>query len=195
MMSLATVLANNSPPGGALLWIGVFLAGAAVVGMMLKRHSRKSSLLDGRNGTRSLTARGPGPISPGEEDLRHSMDRLLVELQETSREINATIDTKTAVLNKLIEDADRRIETLKALKAAEPSAAAAPRPAERPAPEPAVLETAESRRRREIEREVLRLAAEGRTELEIARETGVPRGEVELLLRLRGIEGGEGKAT
>lgn len=158
---------------GASIWYAVaFLVGAGIVALVLKRQSRRSALLD-------------PPRARPEEGLHASMDRLLVELQETSREINAVIDTKTAVLNKLIQDADRRIEELKMLEKSA-AAAATPKPAEpaRPAPAPAP-ETDESRRRAALERDILRLADEGRTELEIARLTGVARGEVELVLGLR----------
>ena len=175
MMSLATMLAEGSFPGGPLLWVLVFLVGVAVVVLMLKRHARRSAIFD-----------DPRRQTSAEEELRHSMDRLLIELQEASREINATIDTKTAVLNKLIADADRRIETLKALeKNAPPSAAAGPA-------EPPLTE--EARRRAALERDILRLAGEGKTELEIARLTGLPRGEVELVLSLRRMPGTEGGA-
>ena len=171
--------------GETMIYVVLFLAGAAVVAWTLKRRARRSALLD-----------PPRRGGAADVELRESMDKLLVELQETSREINATIDTKTVVLNKLIEDADRRIETLKGLEKSAGSATGigATRPAARPEPAPRPP-SEESRRRAALEREILRLADEGKTELEIARATGVPRGEVELVLSLRRAPDAEGGPT
>ncbi len=163
-----------------MIYLGLFLLGAAVVAWVLRRQARKSAIID-----------PPRRKGSAEEDLHRSMDRLLVDLQDTAREINATIDTKTVVLNQLIEEADRRIETLKALDKDAPAAKPAPPP--RPASAPEIPPTDESRRRAALERDILRLADEGKTELEIARLTGVPRGEIELVLSLRRAPGAEGR--
>jgi hypothetical protein len=167
--------------GNTFLWIGVFLAGAAVVALVFKRQSRRSALLD-----------PPRRKGAADEELRQSMDRLLVGLQETSREINATIDTKTVVLNKLIEEADRRIEALKALEKGA-AAGLGQAPARVGPPPKEIPPTEESRRRAALERDILRMADAGKTDLEIARLTGVARGEVELVLSLRRAPGAEGK--
>ena len=45
-----------------------------------------------------------------EQGLRTSMERLLVELQEVSREINAQLDTKMRALTQLTEEARRVLE-------------------------------------------------------------------------------------
>jgi hypothetical protein len=110
------------------------------------------------------------------------MDQLLVELQETSREINATIDTKMIALNRLIEDANRRIETLKELRRPGSMPGTSDSPASPRDEKPLSSETL---KRRELECEICRLADQGKTELEIARITQTPRGEVELVLSLR----------
>jgi hypothetical protein len=126
-----------------------------------------------------------GDKRTAEEELRHSMDRLLVELQETAREINSTIDTKMIALNRLIEEADRRIETLRETRQSGAAASVTSTPS---GPERALesgREDKETGKRRELEQEICRLADEGKTELEIARMTGTPRGEVELVLSLR----------
>ena len=150
------------------LWlVGLFLAGAAIVIYAMQRQKARAKTAEP----------APRPSSAAEE-LHRSMERLLVELQDTSREINATLDTKMIVLNKLIEDADRKIAELKSLQEAREKRPAAPARAEEPL-------TEEARKRRDLEREICRLADEGQTELEIARRTNTPRGEVELVLRLR----------
>jgi hypothetical protein len=171
MIPFALPIAEGDSNGN-LLWVAVFVAGIVVAAWAIRRHAKKSRILD-----------DPRAPESAETDLRRSMDRLLVELRETSREINATIDTKIVALNKLVEDADRRIETLKSLE----KKPAAPATAEPPKPAPE-----ESSRRTVLEAEVARLAAQGKTELEIARATGVPRGEIELMLSLRRTRETEG---
>ena len=108
--------------------------------------------------------------------LRKSMEELLVQLQEVTREMNARLDTKMMALAQLVEDADARINELKRLLEEE-AARETTREEDR-------TETGTGRRR-DVEETVLRLAQEGRTELEIAQETGIARGEIELVLALR----------
>ncbi len=48
-------------------------------------------------------------------NIRSQADKILVELVETSREINAQSDTKIRVLNKLVRDADKAIKRLEDL--------------------------------------------------------------------------------
>jgi len=173
-----TVLAQESGILPEHWWIWALLLAVLVLLMVLPRRLvRRSRVPDD-------PARGSSP----QESLRRSMDQLLVELQKTSREINATIDTKMIALNRLIEDADRRIETLKELRrpggaTGTPDSPAPPRD-QRPL-------SAEALKRRELEHEIYRLADEGKTQLEIARITGTPRGEVELVLSLRRTAGDE----
>lgn len=162
-------------------WVWVLvLAGVILLMVLPRRLAKRSRILD--DPTHKMTP---------QESLRRSMDELLVELQETAREINATIDTKMIALNRLIEEADRRIETLRELRrpgAVPPGGAKSTLAGdEKPLGEEAV-------KRRELEREIYRLADEGKTELEIARMTGTPRGEVELVLSLR-TTGGAGPST
>ncbi len=172
MTGLAPVLAEGIFNDPALLFC-LLVAGIVIVVFVLRR----------RAAMQKRAADSPVEKAAAREELRKGMDELLVELQETSRDINAMIDTKTAVLNKLIEDADRRIEALKALENKPPSGQAGM---------PVLQNTEEAARRVAQEREILRLADSGKTDLEIARLTGVPRGEVELVLSLRRLPGAEG---
>ena len=103
----------------------------------------------------------------GKRDARDSMEALFVQLQEFSRETLAKLDTKVRVLNELLTRAEARIEELKRLSAAAPAA-----PASKPA--------------NPLHEKVFRLADGGRASTDIAAETGLERGEVELILGLRG---------
>jgi len=164
-------------------WVYVAFAVVLLAVLVLPRRlAKRSKILD-----------DPKRAGSAQEELRHSMDRLLVELQETAREINATIDTKMIALNRLIEEADRRIDRLDKLHRQTPPAAAAPTAVDgapsAPLPPrtsaPSAPPVQEDPVRGKIEQEIYRLADEGKTELEIARLTGTPRGEVELVLGLR----------
>ena len=107
----------------------------------------------------------------GKQAARDSMEALMVQLQEFSRETVARLDTKVRALGELIVRAEARIEELKKLTAAAP---AAPAPAAAPA-----------KAANPLHGKVFRLKDEGRAVADIASETGLERGEVELILGLR----------
>jgi len=155
-------------------WIAAVILAIIVIALVVPRKlAGRSRILDDPNTRRTA-----------QEELRHSMDRLLVELQETARDINATIDTKMIALSRLIAEADRRIEGLGDASRSASATQTQPQQAVTPLPEPEPT-GAEAIKRRALEREVFRLADAGKTELEIARLTDTPRGEVELVLSLR----------
>lgn len=111
----------------------------------------------------------PGKSGDGEKrEARDSMEALFVQLQEFSRETLAKLDTKVRVLNELLTRAEARIEELKKLSAAPVVAAPSPKPGN------------------PLHEKVYRLADAGKTSAEIAGEAGLERGEVELILGLRG---------
>lgn len=177
--------------GPSVIWMFMLVVGAMLIVLTLPRvFGRKKSSSE------------PAPVRTFDPkrhlELQGSMDRLLVELQETAREINASLDTKMIALNRLIEEADRKIKTLQDLEGRAPAPAPpAPKDVSPPPVSPPPRETEEplsesALRRRELEREIGRLADEGKTVLEIAQLTRTPRGEVELVLSLRKAQG-EGK--
>jgi len=106
----------------------------------------------------------PGARREGGEELRVTMERLVVELEELAREISAKIDTKMKTLEVLIRQADERIEALKALSP-----------------------VSEERKRELAGRygEVYELADSGMSLEDISKKTGMQAGEVELVLSLR----------
>lgn len=178
-----TVLLAWNGDGPVPPWAYVlFLLALALVLILPRRLARRSRILP--------------KVRMSETDrLKRSMDELLIQLQEVAREVNATMDTKMIALKVLVEEADlacrqaeAKIAELQSLLEAPPveTDAALRSTSELSEPE------AESRCNRDragervqLEADVLRLAEEGRTELEIAQETGIPRGEIELVLALR----------
>lgn len=111
--------------------------------------------------------------------LEHDMQSLLVELSQMVRDATAQLETRSAKLELLIQEADRKIDELRqagATPADRPAATASPEPE----PEPAMADTSAERWAA-----IYRLADDGKGASEIAREMSMPRGEVELILSLR----------
>jgi hypothetical protein len=100
-------------------------------------------------------------------DLQRAMEELQVNLMEFGRDVEGRIDTRMKALEKLIADADERIEALKQAGCAAPSQAG---------PSPA-------------HRLVYDLADQGLDKVEIARRAEMTPGEVELVLGLRRARG------
>ena len=116
-----------------------------------------------------------------ESKFRDSVEKLLVELQEISREMNAKISTKMHILNRLIEESNEKIKELKTLL-------------EREAPAIGQEEASQgsqgdnSFKQRGIEeryKDIYELADSGKSAMEISREKEIERSEVELILSLR----------
>ena len=168
---------NGDDPGYA--WLVYLIGGIVLLAVLVlpRKLAKRSRMLD--------EPRAPGARE--QHELRRSMDRLLVELQETAREINATIDTKMIALKRLIDEADAQIRRMKELRG-EPTTPEPPAEEEPPAPEtpePELPLSEEAKRRLALEEEICRLKDQGKSILDIARLTDVPRGEVELILSLR----------
>ncbi len=148
-------------------------------------------------------------------EVRAEIDEIFVRLEEFSRETMAKLDTKVRLLNQLVIDADARIKRLEELErkdpapgtpagkpagmsagmpaglsadasagpgtsaAAPPGVVVPPVPPEQasPAPEPLPVNP--------LHRRVYALHDKGLTLPEIEAETGLPKGEVELILGMR----------
>jgi hypothetical protein len=150
---------------------------------------------------RPMRANKKDPLAKREPDRRLSqhrgvereMSNLLVELSEMARQMTAQLDTRSAKLEALIREADEKIATLQAASGsvscggnqvlieakvleshAVPMSESRMTVVEQPsAPDPRHAE-------------VYGLADDGQSAQDIARQTGRPRGEVELILALRG---------
>ncbi|RME40044.1 MAG: hypothetical protein D6788_04190 [Planctomycetota bacterium] len=133
-------------------------------------------------------------------EVQRSLEQTMLELDELSRQIHGRIDTKLARLESLLRDADVRIEKLSRVT---------PEP-ETPSPRLEVVldeenpldeHAARAGRRRsapppsEKHRRVEALAEEGLDPPAIARRSGIPIGEVELILALRKARSAEAGST
>jgi hypothetical protein len=153
------------------------------------------------NARRKTRERGPSPSEYAREAIsrlkehegvKDDLQQLVVELHEASRRLNAQMDTKAARLEALIRDADERIAGLeRQLASAEPTQPPEPSGDSQPSSRINVVlddstPTEETQEAVDPVRErILSLAREGRNPVQIAKETGVPPGEVELILALQ----------
>lgn len=151
--------------------------------------------------------RKPPPGKSSQARLRNDLETLLGELQDLSRRISAEIDTRFAKLEAAMNDADRRIAALNRLSGQSSADEDETRSTDEadteeavPSVSPTAIEdTAESKP--EVKQQsppespepegetrqqaVYRLADQGVTPVEIARQLGRTPGEVELILNLR----------
>jgi hypothetical protein len=173
------LLGQDSPPlDSSQMWIFFALVMMALVYVLMLRPMmrRKKDPLERGSGFNSLSQ---------QRSVERQMQNLLVELSEMSRQISAQLDTRSAKLELLIREADEKIAALRRAGDGRFDAPAGAAPDEAlqaeaaPAPEPpAALDPRHA--------EVYVLADEGRDAGEIATALNRPRGEVELILALRG---------
>ncbi|MDR3078245.1 MAG: hypothetical protein LBV15_05745 [Planctomycetota bacterium] len=139
-------------------------------------------------------ARTPPPVTLAQlrkidEDpdrYRAPADKAIVELLETSRSLNAQVDTKIRVLNRLVKEAEEQAGRLEKLLAESRGAAPAPvggsaaSGAEPPGGRIGVRPEAGAGRSRltELQERIRRLHSEGRSLAEIARATALSTTEV-----------------
>lgn len=131
----------------------------------------------------------PPAAEPGlarQRSVERDMSNLLVELSDMARQMTAQLDTRAVKLEALLREAEEKIAHLQRLGGREAHGVLAEakltdpdvfQPPVRHAPEPQLDPRYAA---------VYDLADEGHNVHEIARQTGTPRGEVELILALRG---------
>jgi hypothetical protein len=157
--------------GPALILVGMTFF--VLLSLRLKKRNRDLQDLDRRSRTGGSSAQ-----------VRESLERMAVDLEEVARSISAMLDTRMRALEKLIRDADQRIVRLETGGKAEAGGA-----------EPSAEEDAaraDARRAAEKAEDTLAhhahiygLADQGLSVQEIAEQTGYQRGEIELVLSLR----------
>jgi len=170
----ANVLTEN-PTLALALVLGV---GAFFLIFTRRRIARRQSQSSAQR--RPAARFSPSAADVGRRGLQESMEKLLLELEELSREINSQVDTRLRALNLLIQEADQKIKELRRLQGLSddqgPSVPEGmPPPREEPHPEVTSERYAK----------VYHLAERGLSVVEIARELDMLTGEVELILALR----------
>ncbi|MGE4157517.1 MAG: hypothetical protein AB7F75_00290 [Planctomycetota bacterium] len=111
-----------------------------------------------------------------EKRVKESVEGLMVELAETGRTLLGRLETKTALLQELLAQADKSIARLEALEARRSEGGREPVSPSKPDP------TGHHSSRHA---EIFSLAAQGFSHEDIVAKTGRPSGEVELILGLK----------
>lgn len=161
---------------GVLLTAGVVLLSIWIVGSV-HRNIRRRNLAEQtpRERIDGLKSRGAA---------RQSVDAYMADAEELTRRLAAHLDNKAARLERLIADADERLERLD-----RPDRTREPRPA-RPRNAPfggGYDPPTESPPRDPLSEKVYSLADQGHSALSIARELDEQTGKIELILALRSV--------
>ncbi|MFH1549041.1 MAG: hypothetical protein ABIH04_00625 [Planctomycetota bacterium] len=127
---------------------------------------------------RATSERPFGRIST-DSSAKNTMEDLIVQLHDVGRELKAQLDTKMKTLDILIQEADRKIQSLRVVLDKETAEAAPPHVAavtQSPPP-------AENLSKEQLQ--VYQLSDAGESIVNIARRTSLQPGEIELILELR----------
>lgn len=124
--------------------------------------------------------------------VEREMQNLLVELSDMSRQITAQLDTRSAKLDALIREADEKIAELRALSEGQPNVAPSRAYDSYRLPTSPIQPASSSLLNNEDPRHaaVYQLADQGKSAPQIAAELGRAKGEIELILALRGQKQG-----
>lgn len=182
-------------------WALIFLFGAIGTFMMMRMGRRRSRLAgDARDKARQKIAR-----LSDKREIRDSMDKLLIRLEEYSREVNGQLDTKLVRLEQVIADADERIgslqtvidehdrrlgrlvETRRRLRQTTRDADDASSAGVAERKETVAVSSSASTKAPADQRykNVYDLADAGSSPIDIGEQLGMPAGEIELILNLR----------
>ncbi len=170
---------GGAAPGGYWQLI-LILAGIGFLGLFARwRKARRPPPID----TKAFRERDREP-----NRYRDAADRAIVELLETSRSLNAQVDTKIRVLNTLIKEAETHTARLEKLLAEARGEAAGPAPggekaaSARRRPDAPGRTRAAAAGRTELQERILLLSKEGKSLAEIARATNLSTTEVKFAL-------------
>lgn len=211
----ALIAAFNGATAGQLIMLVVAIVGLTLVMLSTRRRFRESRALTQR-GVRSRyeslgrpvpppgdRAAGATPSFTGHRQTLHDIERVMLELDQLSRQVHGRLDTRFAKLEALIRDADERIAKLSKLTGSSVNRAAEQQPgATQQSPPTPVAPPGNADQRganRSVagdetpqrttgdvrHRRVYELADGGATPAAIARTVSKTTGEIELILNLR----------
>lgn len=189
MQAITTMPTDTPVQNWAIVLL--FVVVATFMMLIMIRRARRPTV-SGREQARQQMSR-----LRDEAEIRSSMDKLLIRLEEYSRDVNGQLDTKFVRLEQVIQDADDRISRLRSVidehdkrlgrlvetsrrlrTRSEPDAEKAP-------DSPAVAPSGDANPRDPRYKNVYDLADAGSSPVDIAERLGMPAGEIELILNLR----------
>ena len=156
------LLESNGTGGTVLLLVVVVALIIVVIVPRMLRRKRKTPASPFGNTFTAASAKS-------------TMENLAVQLHEVGREMNAHLSTKMKTLDILIQEADEKIRTLRALAGEETEQSYKP-----PAQGIPAEETLSPK-----QLQVYQCSDAGMNSVDIARRTGFQPGEIELILELR----------
>ena len=174
MITLAFKMSELSPAARiAIPFLGVLLITISMM-MGIRKKLRRSQ-------TRG-TAREQVQELKQKKAVRGDLEQLMVEIEQLAKRFGAQLDAKTVRMERLIDEADRKIGELKQLDRArrdadEPQPACPPQPTT-PNPQPPTPDDA-------LKRSVYHLAEQGLDPAGIAHQLNEHVGKIELILALR----------
>jgi hypothetical protein len=180
---LCSMLAQTDPRAAPKLdtttWVALVIGAVATAFVMIRAKARKN---------RDPLERSSfgGPSLAQQRNFERQMSNLLLELTEMSRTMSASLDTRAARLEALLDEADRKIAQLEQMRQGGnvPSTSVPQMTIARTEPEPP--EPAHPTDDVESQHEqVYALADQGCSLQEIAQRLNQPDGEIELILSLR----------
>jgi len=176
---MQSILLEIPPPSPATSWTAIGIGVATIVYVAFIRPLGKKKKED-------PLSRPPGLAR--QRSVERDMSNLLVELSEMARQMTGQLDTQAARLQALLREADEKIATLRSLQPGGGPPHGVLVEAKLLEADAVPMRTAEDASVAVDPRhaEVYDLADEGQSAQEIARQTGRPRGEIELILALRG---------
>jgi len=178
MQTSIIIFAQTDPQGLIIVAVVVAVTTLVLISTRRRLRDRQPSL---RDYTRQQRAR-----LRDQQNLKQDMEELTVQLQQVARQINSQIDTRFAKLEACIADADQRIERLeRLLRRAGGHDAVDVTVSDQPTPLSDQAGDRDTIRIDPMHQEIYRLADQGKSPPEIARELGRTTGEVELILNLR----------
>lgn len=183
---MVSSLLTIPPPSPTTSWTAIAIGVVTIVYVAFIRPMTR-----GKTKEKDPAGRAPTDGLARQRSVEREMSSLLVELSEMSRQMTGQLDTRAAKLEALLREADEKIAMLRSLggggmaggnphgvllegKLLESDAVMMP-----PAEDAGIAVDPRHT-------EVYDLADEGRSAQDIARQTGRPRGEIELILALRG---------
>ena len=128
-----------------------------------------------RRKMKKLEQKGPETLNR-QKLIRDDIDQLIVNLQDISRENIAKLDNKIRVLNQLVIEADMKVKELTLLLKTTQNGAISPTKTER---------NSNPRPINPLHEKVFKCADNGMDVITICSETGLEKGEVELILSMR----------
>lgn len=175
-MVLAAQLNFESNEAKAYIAIAVGVMGLVYLYLRNSRKKRRGDPLE----------RAPFASLSQQRSVEREFQNLLVEMSEMARQISAQLDTRAEKLNQLIIEADTKIAQLSQLQGQNPPAVSFQPTRESVAVPEAFTDDSPTDSRHT---DVYTLAEQGLPATEIARQLDRPRGEVELILALKGSGG------